>query len=224
MKPDNRDRDCDRDRDRDRGRIRAWPLILLASFTLACGAPAAPTMPQQPETPESPEAPEVPEVDGLTTNPGGGGGARARCPVFPLSIFLNGHATMNRNKAGQPQPAEVRVYLLRGRQVFSELDFDTLRRDGDKALGEDLISALSMMVFPGKFKIKQIKAPAGTGYVALVGLFRKHDNRRWKLLFNVRALSRRCKKGQLLTPLKANLYENSLRTDRRMPVDAEDQE
>ena len=192
-----------------------------------------PQMPQQPETPEAPETPETPEApegvdgDGLLTNPGSGGrggGARAKCPVFPLSLYLNGHAVMNRNKAGQPQPVEVRAYLLRGRQVFSELDFDTLRREGDKALAEDLVSSLSIMVFPGKFKIKPIKAPAGTAYVALVGLFREHNGQRWKLLFDVRSLSRRCKKGQLLTPLKANLYENSLRTDRQMPADDGDQE
>jgi type VI secretion system VasD/TssJ family lipoprotein len=205
-----------RNRNRDRGLI--WPILALAVFTLACGAPAAPQMPQQPETPEQPE---VPEIDGLTTTPGGGSRAGAKCPHFPLSVYLNGHAVMNRNKAGQPQPAEVKAYLLRGRQTFSELDFDTLRREGDKALGDDLVSALSFVVFPGKFKIKPIKAPAGTAFVALVGLFRNPDGQRWKLVFDVRNLSGRCKKGQLHTPLKANLYQNTLRLDRQMPADQE---
>ena len=211
-----------RDRDRARARGRIWPLFILAALILSCGAPAAPQMPQTPQQPETPEQPEVPEIDGLTTTPGGGGSrAGARCPHFPLSVYLNGHAVMNRNKAGQPQPAEVKAYLLRGRQTFSELDFDTLRREGDKALGDDLVSAISFMVFPGKFKIKPIKAPAGTAFVALVGLFRDPDGQRWKLVFDVRNLSGRCNKGQLHTPLKANLYQNTLRLDRQMPADQE---
>jgi len=199
-------------------------------LALACGAPAMPQMPQSPQTPEQPQSPETPESPEVPELPGGSGGAGGAggggCATFPLSIYLNGHKVMNRNKAGQSQPAEVKVYLLRGRQTLDAQDFDTIRRDGEKALAADLVDTLSFAVFPGKFKIKPFQAPAGTAYVAFVGLFRKPPSLRWKLLYDVRKLSRRCAKGQLVTPLKANLYKNTLRTDRSMPAQAmeEDQE
>ena len=196
---------------------------LLALFLLACGSsvPQMPTTPEQPKTPETPEEPEIPGMEGATSGGGRSGGGRGGCRTFPVSVFLNAHKDMNRNREGQAMPVEVKAYLLKGRQLFEELDFDTLRRDGDKALAEDLVTSLSFVVFPAKMKIQPIKAPADTAFVALVGLFRKHDGQLWKLVFDVRGLSGRCKKGQLHTPLKANLYRNSLRLDKDMPPEAQ---
>ena len=199
-------------------------LYALCLALVACGAPAAPQMPQQPSTPETPEAPEEPDIPGMPGAKSGGGsggsGARGGCRSFPISLFLNAHKELNHNRDGKAMPVEVRAYLLRNRQAFEELDFDTIRRDGDKALGPDLVASLSYTVFPTKMKIKPMRPPADTKYVALVGIFRKPAGQQWKLVFDVRSLARRCKKGQLHTPLRANLYRNSVRLDKDMPPGA----
>lgn len=200
--------------------MRTIPHAILAAAALlvfACGAPAPPQMPQQPETPEEPE---IPGMEGAQSGGGGGRRAPGGCARFPLSLFLNAHKELNRNRDGQAMPVEVRAYLLKGRQTFEELDFDTLRREGDKALGADLVTSISITVFPTKMKIQPISAPAGTAYVALAGIFRRPEGQRWKLVFDVQSLAGRCKKGQLHTPLKANLYRNSLRLDKDMPPEA----
>ncbi len=82
---------------------------LLALFLLACGSsvPQMPTTPEQPKTPETPEEPEIPGMEGATSGGGRSGGGRGGCRTFPVSVFLNAHKDMNRNREGQAMPVEV---------------------------------------------------------------------------------------------------------------------
>lgn len=141
------------------------------------------------------------------------------CPHIALELFLNAHKQINPSETGQPMPVEVQAHLLKDRQQFDLLDYDSLRRDAQKMLGIDLVQTLSFVVFPGDIKIHPFKAPAGVNYVAVVGLFRKVEGELWRLVFDVRHLADKCDANQLNAPLKANLYKNTLRLDKDMPQD-----
>jgi type VI secretion system VasD/TssJ family lipoprotein len=106
-------------------------------------------------------------------------------------------------------PVEVRVMLLKEREVYDNLDFETVWQRGEEALSTDLVKASTITVFPGKLTIHPMKSKPGVAYVAVVAIYRKPKGRQWQHLFDVREQNRRCAtKDSLHTIIHVLLKDN----------------
>jgi type VI secretion system protein VasD len=140
-----------------------------------------------------------------------GQGGGALCQPAPLEIFLQADAQLNLNESGQPMPVEVRVLLLRERETFDQLDFDTVWKDAQTALAKDLVNSASLTVFPGKLKIYPMKSAPGVAYVALVGIYRRPEGRSWRHVVDIKEPNRRCATSDdLHTIVHASLRGNTI--------------
>lgn len=140
-----------------------------------------------------------------------GQGGGAVCQPAPLEIFLQADSQLNLNEGGQSMPVEVRVMLLRDRETFDQLDFDTVWKDSQTALAKDLVSSASLTVFPGKLKIYPMKSALGVTFIALVGIYRRPQGRSWKYVVDVKEQNKRCATSDdLHTIVHASLRGNTI--------------
>jgi type VI secretion system VasD/TssJ family lipoprotein len=131
------------------------------------------------------------------------------CKDSPIEIFLEARERLNPNEKDQPMPVEVRVFLLKQRWGFDQLDFETVWRHGEKVLAKDLVNSVYITIYPGKLKIYPMRAPVSVGYVAIVGIFRRPSGQSWKHVVTLGDPSRRCGRD-LHTMVHATLYDNSI--------------
>jgi len=135
----------------------------------------------------------------------------AECEPPPIEVFLQADDDLNRNAMGQPMPVEVRVLLLRQRQVLDQADFETIWKEGPSVLGKDLVSSATLTVFPGKLKIYPMKSVPGVSHIALVGIFRKPRGRGWCHVVDVSDTKSQCAaKDALHTIIHAHVRGNSI--------------
>lgn len=147
---------------------------------------------------------------GSTRSPDPVRGAQG-CPPAPLEIFLEAAEQLNASEDGRPSAVEVRVLLLRERELLDGLDFETVWKSGAEALAKDLVASASLTVFPGKTKIHPMKSAPDVGYVALVGIFRQPGADGWKHIIDVREQNRRCAtQDELHTVVHALVRENRI--------------
>jgi type VI secretion system protein VasD len=137
--------------------------------------------------------------------------ASKECKPPPLELFLEPDAELNVNERGDSMPVEVRVLLLRDREAFDQLEFETIWRGESEALKKDLMKSATLTVFPGKLKIHPLKSTKGVAYVALVGIFRRPEGDGWRYVVNVRRQNSRCaRKDNLHTVIHARLVKNRI--------------
>jgi len=129
------------------------------------------------------------------------------CKDHPIEIFLEAKPRLNPNAKGQPMPVEVRVFLLKQRQAFDQLDFEAVWRHGEKVLAKDLVNSVYITIYPGKLKIYPMRAPTAVRHVAMVAVFRQPTGRTWQHVANLGDPSRRCGRD-LHTMVHATLYDN----------------
>lgn len=136
------------------------------------------------------------------------------CPAPPIEIFLQADTLLNTNEQAQSMPVEVRIFLLRSRERFEQLDFEEVWKSAEDELGKDVVSTASVTVFPGKLKIHTLKATNDVAFVALVGVFREPEDRSWQYIVDVREKNRRCVSANadeaLHTIVQAELKGNTI--------------
>jgi type VI secretion system protein VasD len=140
------------------------------------------------------------------------------CKELPLEIFLEARSRLNPNDQGQSTPVEVRVFFLKDRQVFDQLDFETVWQRGEKAVGSDLVNSVYITVYPGKLKIYPIKVSTTVGYVAMVAVFRAPSGRSWQRVVDIREGMKKCDVPDLHTVVHAALYDNVITAPDRAPA------
>lgn len=181
------------------------PILLLATSAACRSAP-----------------PSGDEVLGKLQGAGGRGGAGGVCEPPPLEIFLQASEQLNPNAGGQSMPVEVRVLLLRDRQLFDQLDFETVWQRAAEALGRELLQSVSFTAYPGKLEIFPLRSHREASYVALVAIFRESRDRRWQHVVDLGAQRRRCAdKDALHTIVHAQLQGFTINEPEAVPAASE---
>lgn len=116
----------------------------------------------------------------------------AECKPAAVEVFLQAGEKMNLNQQGQSTPVEVRVLQLRERELFDQLDFESIWKGDSAELGKDLVKSTSLTVFPSKLKIYPMKLEKEVAYIALVGIFQKPVGRQWQHVVDVSTLGQSC--------------------------------
>ena len=126
-----------------------------------------------PEVPNKPETPEVPD---------------SALPDRRIAVRIHASGSLNATSEGQPLSLVVRLYRLRSTEAFLAAPVATF---GDPArekevLGDALVSTRELLIRPGQHMETQEKFGRESGFLGVVGLFRKPAEGRWRQVFDVR--------------------------------------
>ena len=102
------------------------------------------------------------------------------------------------------------MLFLTERDIFDTLDFQTVWREGEQALGPALVKATTLTIFPGQEKIAAMQIPPEVAYVALVPLFRQPDAEHWKSVTDIRDETKQCGADRLHIPVRAKIRDNRI--------------
>lgn len=115
------------------------------------------------------------------------------CGPSALTVNLKASSTLNPNEEGQSLPVLVRIYLLRQPQKFLDADFATLWKSDEDALGQDIVKREEITLFPDSdytLDFERIKK-SGATHLAVVGIFRKPDEKCWRQLIEMKTIKSR---------------------------------
>jgi type VI secretion system protein VasD len=102
----------------------------------------------------------------------------------PRSVALRLHASpkLNLDGRGQPLALSVRVYKLRQKEAFEQAPYSAfLNPQAERdSLGADLVEVRELMLVPGQRYEVTEKVSRDAGYVAVVALFQRPAQGRWR--------------------------------------------
>lgn len=102
----------------------------------------------------------------------------------PRSVALRLHASskLNLDKRGQPLALSVRLYALRQKDAFEQAPYAAfLNPQAERAaLGSDLVEVREIMLVPGQRYEATEKVSREAGHLALVALFQRPAEGRWR--------------------------------------------
>lgn len=78
-------------------------------------------------------------------------------------------------------PLVVRVYQLRNKDRLEQADFQSLWKNDQDVLGDDLVDRREFTLHPNAKKLIEVDRIEGAEYVAIMGLFRRPDDQnKWR--------------------------------------------
>jgi len=102
----------------------------------------------------------------------------------PRNVALRLHASprLNLDKRGQPLALAVRLYQLRQKEAFEQTPYDAFLDAGQERerLGADLLEVREIMLVPGQKVEVNEKVGREAGYLAVVALFQRPAEGRWR--------------------------------------------
>jgi len=102
----------------------------------------------------------------------------------PRNVALRLHASpkLNLDKRGQPLALAVRLYKLRQKEAFEQAPYDAFLDAGQERerLGADLLEVREIMLVPGQKVEVNEKVGREAGYLAVVALFQRPAEGRWR--------------------------------------------
>lgn len=101
-----------------------------------------------------------------------------------LHLDFDPRAAVNADEAQTPLATMVQVWQLKDRQKVDAADYQTLLRDADNVLKEDVVASKSLLVMPKGSVILNMPMNEEAKYVAVVGLFNSPElkNNTWRLV------------------------------------------
>lgn len=101
-----------------------------------------------------------------------------------LHLDFEPRAAVNADEAQTPLATMVQVWQLKDRQKVDAADYQTLLRDADNVLKEDVVASKSLLVMPKGSVILNMPMNEEAKYVAVVGLFNRPElkNNTWRLV------------------------------------------
>ena len=110
----------------------------------------------------------------------------------PSTITLRLHAgdIVNTDAAGRSLSVIARIYKLRGKDTFASApysQFAELRSTETTDFSSDVVDVKEIILIPGQQHDVVESFKAETPFFAIVALFRTHDARRWRFIFDAKA-------------------------------------
>lgn len=101
-----------------------------------------------------------------------------------LHLDFEPRAAANADEAQTPLATMIQVWQLKDRQKVDAADYQTLLRDADNVLKEDVVASKSLLVMPKGSVILNMPMNEEAKYVAVVGLFNRPElkNNTWRLV------------------------------------------
>ena len=104
--------------------------------------------------------------------------------IKTLHLDFTPRTAINADGAQTPLATMVRVYQLRDRKAVDVADYQTLLRNADTVLKDDVLASKELLVMPGGSVTLNMPMDEDAQFVAVVGLFNRPDQKdnRWRLV------------------------------------------
>lgn len=104
--------------------------------------------------------------------------------IKTLHLDFSPRSAINADGAQTPLATMVRVYQLNDRKSVDAADYQTLLRNADIVLKEDVVASKELLVMPGGSMSLNMPMDENAKFVAVVGLFNRPDlkDNRWRLV------------------------------------------
>ncbi|SQI26918.1 type VI secretion lipoprotein [Salmonella enterica subsp. arizonae] len=104
--------------------------------------------------------------------------------IKTLHLDFTPRTAINADGAQTPLATMVRVYQLRDRKAVDAADYQTLLRNADTVLKDDVLASKSLLVMPKGSVTLNMPMDEDAQFVAVVGLFNRPDQKdnRWRLV------------------------------------------
>lgn len=101
-----------------------------------------------------------------------------------LHLDFTPRAAINADGAQTPLATMVRVWQLRDRKAVDAADYQTLLRNADTVLKEDILATKELLVMPDGSVTIDVPMDENAQFVAIAGLFNRPDlkDNRWRLV------------------------------------------
>lgn len=101
-----------------------------------------------------------------------------------MHLDFTPRTAINADGAQTPLATMVRVYQLRDRKAVDAADYQTLLRNADKALKNDVLASKELLVMPNGSVTLNVPMDEDAQFVAVAGLFNRPDlqDNRWRLV------------------------------------------
>ncbi|MFT0213807.1 type VI secretion system lipoprotein TssJ [Pseudomonas sp. F1_0610] len=109
-----------------------------------------------------------------------------------LHLDINARDSLNNNASGSALSTVVRIYQLKDRQAFDNLDYDTLAKNDNHAVKADLVSQKDFRVRPSEALAVDMPIDKKVKFIAIAALFLNPDLEKdsWRIVIPRRELSR----------------------------------
>ncbi|MGE4802441.1 type VI secretion system lipoprotein TssJ [Yersinia hibernica] len=106
--------------------------------------------------------------------------------IKTLHLDFSPRAAINADGEQTPLSTMVRVYQLKERKNVDSADYQTLLRNADTALKDDILASRSVLVMPQGNVTLDMPMDENTQFVAIVGLFNRPDMKEntWRLVLS----------------------------------------
>ncbi|QIT55815.1 type VI secretion system lipoprotein TssJ [Aquisalimonas sp. 2447] len=104
--------------------------------------------------------------------------------AFPryTDVTITASEQANPDDSGRPSPVALKVYELKRRDTFDNLDFDAAFDNADVVLSDELLASAEFMLQPGESVTHRIDLDDDGAYVGVVAAYRQIDDARWRLV------------------------------------------
>ncbi|EHN8825901.1 MULTISPECIES: type VI secretion system lipoprotein TssJ [Enterobacter] len=106
--------------------------------------------------------------------------------IKTLHLDFTPRAAINADGAQTPLATMVRVYQLKDRKAVDAADYQTLLRNADTVLKDDMLVTKELLVMPKGCVTLNVPMDEDAQFVAVVGLFNRPDiqDNRWRLVLS----------------------------------------
>ena len=102
-------------------------------------------------------------------------------PVTSVHLSLVAAPRLNPDETGQPNPVQVRVFMLKASEAFTGTDYFQLTDKEKTVLGGDLLAQTNDILRPGQTKIMDLPVPPGTKFLGVSAAYRSIDQATWRV-------------------------------------------
>lgn len=104
--------------------------------------------------------------------------------IKTLHLDFTPRAAANADGAQTPLATMVRVYQLKDRKAVDAADYQTLLRNADTVLKDDVLATKELLVMPNGSVTLNVPMDEDAQFVAVIGLFNRPDmqDNRWRLV------------------------------------------
>ncbi len=102
-------------------------------------------------------------------------------PVTSVHLSLVGAPRLNPDETGLANPVQVRVFMLKSSDAFTNTDYFQLADKERAVLGGDLLAQTNDILRPGQTHTIDLPVPQGAKFLGVSAAFRNIDQATWRV-------------------------------------------
>ncbi len=107
---------------------------------------------------------------------------KVRCQARSLKMTVIGSDKLNPDDRGRSSPVQIKIYQLKSTARLENSSFDSMWKNDQQTLGEDLLGVTERTIFPTQETPLEIKRKDPNSQLAVMAIFRKPSGLSWRAI------------------------------------------